>query len=112
GSAGNSFSGLCAVGVAGALVAFLVYNLPPSRVRLGTSGAGLLGFLVGVLSISNSHPDGDTSVLAILLLAILAASFATWRGALKLLPAFPLRPKPESRPLPSRITSARSRARR
>lgn len=112
GAMGNSFSGLCAVGIAGALVAFLVYNLPPSRVRLGTSGAGFLGYLVGVLSVSNSHPDGDTSVLAILLIAIVAASLATWRGALKLLPTFPIRPKPESRPSPSRITSVRPRVRR
>ena len=109
---GNSFSGLCAVGLAGALVAFLVYNLPPSRVRLGTSGAGLLGYLVGVLSVSNSHPDGDTSVMAILLIAVAAASLATWRGAIKLLPALPIRTRPVSRPSPSRIASVRPRVRR
>lgn len=112
GSVGNSFPGLCAVGIAGALVAFLVYNLPPSRVRLGTSGAGLIGYLVGVLSVSNSHPDGDTSVLAILLISIAAASLATWRGAIKLLPNLPIRPKPSPRPSPSRITTLRPRVRR
>lgn len=108
---GNSFAGLCAIGMAGALVGFLVYNLPPTRVRLGSSGAGLLGYLVGILSISNSHQDHEASILAVMLIAVLGASFATWRNAIKLLPAFPLRPKPATRPAVSRITSPRSHER-
>jgi UDP-GlcNAc:undecaprenyl-phosphate/decaprenyl-phosphate GlcNAc-1-phosphate transferase len=109
---GNSFAGLCAIGMAGALVGFLVYNLPPTRVRLGSSGAGLLGYLVGILSVSNSHHDHETSVLAVMLIAVLGASFATWRNAIKLLPTYPLRPKPVTRPAISRIASPRSHERR
>lgn len=112
GSTGNSFAGLCAVGMAGALVGFLVYNLPPTRVRLGSSGAGLLGYLVGILSVSNSHQDHESSVLAMMLIAVLGASFATWRNAIKLLPSYPLRPKPATRPSISRITSPRPHERR
>lgn len=112
GATGNSFAGLCAVGMAGALVGFLVYNLPPTRVRLGSSGAGLLGYLIGILSVSNSHQDHETSVLAAMLIAVLGASLATWRNAIKLLPEYPLRPKPVTPPAISRITSPRSRERR
>lgn len=109
---GNSFAGLCAIGMAGALVGFLVYHLPPTRVRLGSSGAGLLGYLIGILSVSNSHHDHEASVLAMMLIAVLGASFATWRHAIKLLPTCPLRPKPIARPVISRIPSTRPHERR
>lgn len=111
GAIGNSFSGLCAVGMAGALIGFLIYNLPPTRVRLGSSGSGLIGYLVGVLSITNAHRDHEASGLAVLMIAVLGASLATWRGALKLLPTVPLRPKPAQRQV-NRVTSLRSRERR
>lgn len=111
GAIGNSFSGLCAVGMAGALAGFLIYNLPPTRIRLGSSGSGLLGYLVGVLSITNTHHDHEASGLAVLLIAVLGASLATWRGALKLLPTLPFRPKPAPRHV-NRVASLRARERR
>ena len=110
-ASGTAFSGLCAVGMAGSLIGFLVYNLPPTRIQLGSSGAGLLGFLVGNLSITHPYRDQQHAMLAALILAVLGASFVTWRGALKQLPALPL----TSRPVPrnaSRGVSPRPHTRR
>ena len=108
---GTVFSGLCAIGMAGALIGFLVYNLPPAKIQLGSSGAGLLGFLIGNLSITHPHRDYQSAMIAMLIIASLGATFATWRAAIKLLPTAPLSPKPFSRPV-SRLTSPQTRARR
>lgn len=110
-ASGTAFSGLCAIGMAGSLIGFLVYNLPPAKIQLGSSGAGLLGFLVGNLSITNPYRDHQSAMLAILIIAGLGASFATWRAAIKLLPTMPLASKTSSRRL-SRITSIQVRVRR
>lgn len=108
---GTAFSGLCAIGMAGALIGFLVYNLPPTKIQLGSSGAGLLGFLVGNLSITHPDRDHQSAMIAMLIIAVLGATFATWRAAIKLLPNAPLSPKLSSRPV-SRLTSPQVRDRR
>jgi len=110
-ASGTAFSGLCAIGMAGALIGFLVYNLPPAKIQLGSSGAGLLGFLVGNFSITHPHHDQQSAMLAVLVIVGLGASFATWRSAMKLLPTMPLAPKASHRRI-SRVTSPSPRARR
>ena len=107
---GTAFSGLCAIGMAGALIGFLVYNLPPTRIQLGSSGAGLLGFLVGNLSITAPYREHQSAMVAVLFIAVIGASFATWRCAIKLLPSQSLSPKPVARPA-SRIGAAPSQLR-
>lgn len=110
-ASGPAFSGLCAIGMAGALVGFLVYSLPPAKIQLGSSGAGLLGFLIGNLSITHPDRDHQSAMVAMLIVAVSGASYVTWRAAVKLLPTTPLSPKLSARPV-SRLTSPHMRARR
>lgn len=42
---------LLGLALAGACVGFLVYNLPPARIFMGTSGSMFLGYALGVISI-------------------------------------------------------------
>jgi UDP-GlcNAc:undecaprenyl-phosphate GlcNAc-1-phosphate transferase len=83
-AAGAAFPTLCAIGMAGALLGFLVYNLPPARICMGGGGAGLIGFLIANFSIA--HPDKETSMAAtlVLLLPLLGVVLAIWPGIPKL----------------------------
>lgn len=60
---------LMSVGLAGALLGFLKFNYPPARVYMGDSGAYFIGFLIGILSILNSHKGT-------LVAALIAPTFA------------------------------------
>ena len=51
---GNDFSGYVALAMAGALLGFLVFNLPPASVYLGDCGSMLIGLVVAALAISSS----------------------------------------------------------
>ncbi len=42
---------LIALALCGAVVGFLIFNLPPARIFMGSSGALVLGYVLGVLSI-------------------------------------------------------------
>jgi UDP-GlcNAc:undecaprenyl-phosphate GlcNAc-1-phosphate transferase len=86
---GAAFSALGAIGMAGALLGFLVYNLPPSRIYLGSGGAGLIGFLAGNFSIV--HPDKDTAMAAVLVVVLpaLGLCLALWPRSPKALPSGP-----------------------
>lgn len=46
---------LLLIGLCGALLAFLIYNFHPARVFLGDSGAGLLGYFLGIVSIVGAY---------------------------------------------------------
>jgi UDP-GlcNAc:undecaprenyl-phosphate GlcNAc-1-phosphate transferase len=96
---GAEFSVLCAIGMAGALLGFLVYNLPPARIHMGGGGAGLIGFLIANFSIV--HPDKQTSMAVILVLALplLGIGLAMWPGVSNLPPSEPSRHKPAVRRL-------------
>jgi len=84
--------GLLACGMAGALLGFLKYNFPPARIYLGDGGAYFLGFLIGVLSLVNSHKGSVFAALAapmfVLALPILDTSIAILRRGLRGLPIF------------------------
>lgn len=83
---------LVAVGMAGALLIFLHYNFPPAKIYLGDGGAYLLGFLIGGLSIVNSHKGSIVAALVVplfgLAVPIADASLAIVRRWFKGLPLF------------------------
>jgi UDP-GlcNAc:undecaprenyl-phosphate GlcNAc-1-phosphate transferase len=98
---GAEFPALCSIGIAGALVGFLIYNLPPAKIRLGGGGAGFVGFLIASLTTVNS--DHESSALsastfaAVLILPILGVTFADFRRDTKGSPAATLVTKPVHR---------------
>jgi UDP-GlcNAc:undecaprenyl-phosphate GlcNAc-1-phosphate transferase len=90
--AGFSFPSMLAVGVAAALLGFLYYNYPPAKIYLGDGGAYFLGFLIGELSIVNSHKGSVAAALIApvfaLALPILDVCLAILRRGLRGLPVF------------------------
>ena len=87
----GGFGGI-AIGMAGALAAFLWFNFPPARIYLGDGGAYFLGFLIGVLSIVSSHKGTVFAALVaplfVLALPILDTTLAILRRGLRGLPIF------------------------
>jgi UDP-GlcNAc:undecaprenyl-phosphate GlcNAc-1-phosphate transferase len=90
--ADSMFTTLLAAGMAGAILGFLYYNFPPAKIYMGDGGAYFLGFLIGVLSIVNSHKGSVAAALIApvfaLALPIADVSFAILRRGLKGLPIF------------------------
>lgn len=89
---GQMFSLGIATGMAGALVAFLIFNFPPAKIYLGDGGAYFLGYLIGGLTIENSNKGTVAAALIApvfaLALPILDTSFSIVRRGLKGLPIF------------------------
>ena len=81
-----------AVGMTGALLGFLYFNFPPAKIYMGDGGAYFLGFLIGCLTISNSHKGTVFAALIaplfVLALPILDTSLAIMRRSLRGLPLF------------------------
>jgi len=81
-----------AAGMAGALLAFLYYNLPPARIYMGDGGAYFLGFEIGLLALLNSHKGELCATLAapvfVLAVPIVDALLAILRRGLRGLPVF------------------------
>lgn len=78
--------------MAGALLAFLRFNFPPARIYMGDGGAYFLGFLIGAMTIANSHKG---TVLAALIAPVIAlglpiidTALAIIRRGMKGLPLF------------------------
>jgi UDP-GlcNAc:undecaprenyl-phosphate GlcNAc-1-phosphate transferase len=61
---GNHAPACVAVALAGALLGFLRYNLPPASIFLGDAGSMLIGLVVGVLAIQSSLKSSATVALA------------------------------------------------
>lgn len=59
-----------ALALAGALAAFLRYNLPPARVYLGDCGSTLIGFVVAALALHVSCTKPGTASLPVLALLV------------------------------------------
>jgi UDP-GlcNAc:undecaprenyl-phosphate/decaprenyl-phosphate GlcNAc-1-phosphate transferase len=60
GTNGRFFICQAALAGAGAVLGFLVYNVPPARVFLGDAGSTFLGLMVAVLAVlANRTPTGD-----------------------------------------------------
>jgi UDP-GlcNAc:undecaprenyl-phosphate GlcNAc-1-phosphate transferase len=81
-----------AAGMAGALVAFLRHNFPPAKIYLGDGGAYLLGFLIGLLAMLESHKGTVAAALVAplfaLALPIIDVTLAILRRAVRGLPIF------------------------
>jgi UDP-GlcNAc:undecaprenyl-phosphate GlcNAc-1-phosphate transferase len=81
-----------ALGMAGALLGFLCFNFPPAKIYMGDGGAYFLGFLIGCLTINNSHKGTVFAALIaplfVLALPILDTSLAILRRGLRGLPLF------------------------
>ncbi|MEF3244461.1 MAG: undecaprenyl/decaprenyl-phosphate alpha-N-acetylglucosaminyl 1-phosphate transferase [Caldisericaceae bacterium] len=67
---GNLNLALILIGLSGALLAFLIYNFNPARVFLGDSGAGLLGFMLSIISIIGAYKINTFIVVALPILAL------------------------------------------
>ncbi len=100
---GEGLQVLCATGMAGALLGFLVYNLPPTRISMGNGGAGLVGFLVGNLSIM--HHESDASSAAMIVVALPLVGVALTLGFIGWRPQRPV-PSPRSSPAHRRMATA------
>ena len=81
-----------AVGMTGALLGFLCFNFPPAKIYMGDGGAYFLGFLIGCLTIANSHKGTVFAALIaplfVLALPILDILLAILRRGLRGLPLF------------------------
>jgi len=102
-SNGADVATFIAIVMGGALLAFLCFNCPPAKIYLGDGGAYFLGFLIGELTISNSHKGTVVAALIapmfVLTLPILDTSLALLRRGLSGLPLF----RPDRRHLHHRL---------
>lgn len=69
---GNPLLALLSFGVAGALIGFLMFNLPPAKIYLGDGGAYVIGFFIATSSLASSNKG---SVISALLVVIIALGF-------------------------------------
>lgn len=69
---GNHMEAIIAASLAGALVGFLVYNLPPASVFLGDNGSMLIGLFLGVLTMRSwfSRDSSMSITIPLVLMAI------------------------------------------
>lgn len=83
---------LISVVMSGALMGFLVFNLPPARIFLGDGGAYLIGFFVASVSLLSSNKGTIIASLLVVIIAlgvpILDTLFAIIRRVLRGVPIF------------------------
>ena len=76
--------------LAGALLGFLYFNLPPARIYMGDGGAYFIGFQIGLLALLNSHKGEVCAALGapmlVLTLPILDTFLSILRRGLQGLP--------------------------
>jgi UDP-GlcNAc:undecaprenyl-phosphate GlcNAc-1-phosphate transferase len=77
-----------ALALAGALAAFLIFNLPPAKIYLGDAGSMTIGMLLSALSVRSCTVGPRTNVLlipvmALLMLPIVDVAIAVGRRRLK-----------------------------
>ena len=54
---GIGISTFLSVGMAGAILGFLIHNFPPARVYMGDSGAYTIGFVIAALALMNFQKE-------------------------------------------------------
>lgn len=83
---------ILSVVMSGALLGFLVFNLPPARIFLGDGGAYLIGFFVASVSLFSSNKGTIIASLLVVIVAlgvpILDTLFAIIRRVLRGVPVF------------------------
>ncbi len=62
---GNGYVAVVSIALAGALMGFLCFNLPPANVYLGDCGSMLIGLVLGALSIQGSMKGPTAMALAV-----------------------------------------------
>lgn len=84
--AGRWLPAFLCLSLAGSLMGFLVYNLPPARVFLGNAGSMVIGYCVGILAIQSSLKGPATVALlaptALLIIPIMDTAAAIIRRKL------------------------------
>lgn len=68
----HDLDAIIAFGMAGALLGFLRYNLPPAKIYLGDSGSMLIGVVLGTLALRCQSKEATTIAIAAPLLAMWA----------------------------------------
>jgi UDP-GlcNAc:undecaprenyl-phosphate GlcNAc-1-phosphate transferase len=80
---GQAFNGLLAFSLAGAILGYLFFNLPPARIFMGDSGAYFIGFVLAVLPLlhsgDHSRQFGLISAITVLVIPIFDVFAAIWR---------------------------------
>ena len=89
---GIDISTFWAIGMAGAILGFLIHNFPPAKVYMGDSGAYTIGFVIAALSLMNFQKGAVIAALLgpmmALALPILDVAFAIIRRGVQGLPLF------------------------
>ena len=67
---GHFGAAVCAVGLAGALIGFLRFNMNPARVFMGDGGSQFLGFMLAIISIRGSIKGAAAVALTMPLLVL------------------------------------------
>ena len=84
---GIGISTFLSVGMAGAILGFLIHNFPPARVYMGDSGAYTIGFVIAALALMNFQKGAVVAALLgpmiALALPILDVTFAIVRRGYK-----------------------------
>ena len=90
--AGQIGVALLALVMAGGLLGFLIFNLPPAKIFLGDGGAYLLGFFIATLSMQSSNKGTIAAALLVVMIAlglpILDTAFAILRRGIRGVPLF------------------------
>lgn len=90
--AGQTGIVLLAIVAAGALLGFLIFNLPPASIFLGDGGAYMLGFFIASLSMQSSNKGTVVAALLVVMIAlglpILDTAFAIVRRGIRGVPLF------------------------
>ena len=89
---GIGISTFLSIGMAGAILGFLIHNFPPARVYMGDSGAYTIGFVIAALALMNFQKGAVIAALLgpmmALALPILDVTFAIIRRGIQGLPLF------------------------
>ena len=89
---GIGISTFLSIGMAGAILGFLIHNFPPARVYMGDSGAYTIGFVIAALALMNFQKGAVVAALLgpmmALALPILDVTFAILRRGIQGLPLF------------------------
>ena len=69
-SSGRLEEALFALALAGALAAFLRFNLPPAKIYLGDAGSMTVGLMISALSVRSCRNVSNTAVLIVPAIAL------------------------------------------
>ncbi len=89
---GNQLVGMLALILAGSLLGFLVFNVPPAKIFMGDSGSTSLGFLLAVLPLFGGSSDygqmGLVPTVTLLMIPVIDTAAAILRRLRKGVPIY------------------------